>query len=93
MSELANALSPLFVKENDELRNAKRLLSNIIDLVFYVWNNGSRTEEEREDKMNNLMAYYNNFEELMSAKGMTILEYLKWACNEIGYYGPLVDAL
>ena len=82
MSELTNAISTLFI--DDELSKAKRLLLGAINIVaeFFPSDWGG---DKREEVMLNNMAYYNNFEELMTAKGMTAMEYFVWACNEIGY--------
>lgn len=84
MSELTNALSSLFISEDDELKKAKRVLLGAINIVAEFFPS-DWSDQKREEEMNNLMAYYNNFEELMAAKGMTIQEYKIWAAKEIGY--------
>lgn len=84
MSELTNALGPLFVKEEDKLAKAKRVLLGAINIVAEFFPS-DWDDNRREAEMANLMAYYNNFEELMAAKGMTIDEYKMWAAKEVGY--------
>ena len=84
MSELTNALSNIFVKEDDELKKAKQCLLGAINIVAEFFPS-DWSDQKREEEMNNLMGYYNNFEELMGQNGFTVQECLKYACREIGY--------
>lgn len=65
-----------------DIQDAKRKLLIVIDIISDFW-----PESEKEERMQNAYGYYNNFEEDMSWRNMTPREYLRYASEEIGYFG------
>ena len=70
-----------------DIKSAKRKLLIVIDIVSEFWN-----EDEMEAEMQNAMGYYNNCEEDMAYRNMTPREYLRYASEEIGYFGKNCEA-